>query len=99
MLAPACRIIAPLKGGTPYSLRNAAFRRSCAIETSRNITARVIERDTSDEIYYFLEDPEGSELANMVANDAKLAANLISKNDANLALLPRFRQVLIESPL
>ncbi|GFV82235.1 hypothetical protein TNCV_2791331 [Trichonephila clavipes] len=27
-----------------------------AIETSRNITARVIERDTSGEIYYFLED-------------------------------------------
>ncbi|GFY27383.1 hypothetical protein TNCV_2070031 [Trichonephila clavipes] len=25
-------------------------------ETSRNITARVIERDTSGEIYYFLED-------------------------------------------
>ncbi|GFW17786.1 hypothetical protein TNCV_1133861 [Trichonephila clavipes] len=29
---------------------------SCATETSRNITARVIERDTSGEIYYFLED-------------------------------------------
>ncbi|GFV22358.1 hypothetical protein TNCV_3924181 [Trichonephila clavipes] len=27
-----------------------------ATETSRNITARVIERDTSGEIYYFLED-------------------------------------------
>ncbi|GFX69239.1 hypothetical protein TNCV_3564151 [Trichonephila clavipes] len=46
--------------------------------------------------------PKGSELANMVANDAKvakLAANLVTKNDANLALPPRFRQVLIESPL
>ncbi|GFX07073.1 uncharacterized protein TNCV_1556761 [Trichonephila clavipes] len=50
--------------------------------------------------------PEGSELANMVVNDAqmvakvaKLAANLVSKNDANLALPPRFRQVLIELPL
>ncbi|GFX93370.1 hypothetical protein TNCV_151761 [Trichonephila clavipes] len=46
--------------------------------------------------------PEGSELANMVSNDvnvAKLAANLVTKNDANLALPPRFRQVLIESPL
>ncbi|GFY35338.1 hypothetical protein TNCV_796901 [Trichonephila clavipes] len=31
----------------------------------------------------------------MVANDAKMNA----KNDANLALPPRFRQVLIESPL
>ncbi|GFX76509.1 hypothetical protein TNCV_2130601 [Trichonephila clavipes] len=30
----------------------------------------------------------------MVANDAKLVA----KNDANLDLPPRFRQVLIESP-
>ncbi|GFV51969.1 hypothetical protein TNCV_1323221 [Trichonephila clavipes] len=50
--------------------------------------------------------PEGSELANMVANDAtmiaevaKLTANLVAKKDANLALPPRFRQVLIESPL
>ncbi|GFT88781.1 hypothetical protein TNCV_906201 [Trichonephila clavipes] len=31
----------------------------CAIETSRNITARVIEYDTSREIYYFLEDSRG----------------------------------------
>ncbi|GFU11764.1 uncharacterized protein TNCV_4969601 [Trichonephila clavipes] len=30
-----------------------------AIETTRNITARVIERDTSGEIYYFLEDSRG----------------------------------------
>ncbi|GFT02623.1 hypothetical protein TNCV_1488151 [Trichonephila clavipes] len=30
-----------------------------ATETSRNITARVIERDTSGEIYYFLEDSRG----------------------------------------
>ncbi|GFU84744.1 transposable element Tcb2 transposase [Trichonephila clavipes] len=43
-----------------------------------------------------LKIPEGSELANMVA---KVAANLFAKNDANLALPPRFRQVLIESPL
>ncbi|GFV89719.1 DDE_3 domain-containing protein [Trichonephila clavipes] len=49
---------------------------------------------------------KGSELANMVANDAKmvakvakLATNLFAKNDANFALPPRFRQVLIESPL
>ncbi|GFY23823.1 eukaryotic translation initiation factor 4E type 3 [Trichonephila clavipes] len=35
--------------------------------------------------------PEGSELAN--------DTNLVSINDANLALPPRFRQVLIESPL
>ncbi|GFV93290.1 hypothetical protein TNCV_386541 [Trichonephila clavipes] len=31
----------------------------CATETSRNITARVIERDTSGEIYHFLEDSRG----------------------------------------
>ncbi|GFY10388.1 hypothetical protein TNCV_1462781 [Trichonephila clavipes] len=47
--------------------------------------------------------PEGSELANMVTNNtkmvAKLAANMVTKNDANLALPPRFRQILIESPL
>ncbi|GFT43506.1 integrase_H2C2 domain-containing protein [Trichonephila clavipes] len=30
-----------------------------AIETSRNITVRVIERDTSGEMYYFLEDSRG----------------------------------------
>ncbi|GFX03648.1 hypothetical protein TNCV_2112201 [Trichonephila clavipes] len=53
-----------------------------------NTTARVIERDTSGEIYYFL---EGSELAKMVAKVTKLAANL--------TLTPRFRQVLIELPL
>ncbi|GFV26145.1 hypothetical protein TNCV_4887761 [Trichonephila clavipes] len=46
--------------------------------------------------------PDGSELANMAANDAKMVvevAKLAAKNDANLALLPRFCQVLIESPL
>ncbi|GFX90770.1 hypothetical protein TNCV_3166011 [Trichonephila clavipes] len=42
--------------------------------------------------------PEGSELANMFANDTKMAAN-DAKNDADLTLPPRFRQVLIESPL
>ncbi|GFT89644.1 hypothetical protein TNCV_3137371 [Trichonephila clavipes] len=30
-----------------------------ATETSRNITARVIERDTSGKIYYVLEDSRG----------------------------------------
>ncbi|GFV17542.1 hypothetical protein TNCV_4028721 [Trichonephila clavipes] len=74
-----------------------------AIETSRNITARVIERDTSGEIYYFLEDSRGfPELANdakMIAKVAKLATNFIAKNDVNLALPPRFRHVLIESAL
>ncbi|GFW31365.1 hypothetical protein TNCV_2664651 [Trichonephila clavipes] len=30
-----------------------------AIETSRNITTRVIECDISGEIYYFLEDSRG----------------------------------------
>ncbi|GFU20037.1 hypothetical protein TNCV_1191811 [Trichonephila clavipes] len=51
-------------------------------------------------------NPEGPKLANMVTNDAKLvtkvtklAVNSVTKMDANLALLPRFHQVLIESPL
>ncbi|GFX69572.1 hypothetical protein TNCV_1769411 [Trichonephila clavipes] len=51
-------------------------------------------------------NPEGSELTNMLANDTKMVTkvvkldvNLFAKNDANLALPPRFRQVLIESPL
>ncbi|GFW83512.1 hypothetical protein TNCV_4590131 [Trichonephila clavipes] len=82
------------------TMHQASSSRS-AKETSRNITSRVIEHDISGEIY-FLEDSEGSELANMVANYAKMVAkvaNLLAKNDTNLALPPRFRQVLIESPL
>ncbi|GFX29533.1 mariner Mos1 transposase [Trichonephila clavipes] len=39
--------------------------------------------------------PEGLELANV----AKLVGNSVAKNDAKLVLSPRFRQVLIESPL
>ncbi|GFU97146.1 hypothetical protein TNCV_3130411 [Trichonephila clavipes] len=70
-----------------------------ATETSRNKIARVIERDISGKMHYFLKIPEGFELAKMVTKVAKLAANLVTKNDANLALSPRFRQVLIESPL
>ncbi|GFT06416.1 uncharacterized protein TNCV_3355611 [Trichonephila clavipes] len=58
-----------------------------------DIVIKNSSRTTSGEIYYFLEDSRGfSELANMVAN-------LVTKNDANLALPPRFRQILIESPL
>ncbi|GFS73293.1 hypothetical protein TNCV_4711771 [Trichonephila clavipes] len=54
----------------------------------------------NDTVYMCVElVTEGSELANMVAKVTKLAANLVSKNDANLALPPRFHQVLIESPL
>ncbi|GFU79569.1 hypothetical protein TNCV_4713901 [Trichonephila clavipes] len=45
-----------------------------------------------------LKIPEGFELVNMVAKLAKLATNMVAKNDANLALPPRFRQVLIEWP-
>ncbi|GFX14804.1 hypothetical protein TNCV_1485471 [Trichonephila clavipes] len=63
-----------------------------AVETFRNITARVIDCDVNGEIHYFL---EGCELANLVPNNAKM----VTKNDANLALPPRFRQVHIESPL
>ncbi|GFU70505.1 transposable element Tcb1 transposase [Trichonephila clavipes] len=59
-----------------------------------------------DNVVQSMKIPEGYELANMVANDlkmvakvTKLAASLVDKNYANLALPPRFRQVLIESPL
>ncbi|GFU34868.1 hypothetical protein TNCV_2991891 [Trichonephila clavipes] len=55
---------------------------------------------------YSWRDNKGSELANMVTKDvkmvakvAKLATNLVAENDANLALPPRFRQVLIEYAL
>ncbi|GFX48819.1 hypothetical protein TNCV_902011 [Trichonephila clavipes] len=46
--------------------------------------------------------PEGSELANKVVNDAKIVAKvakLTANLVANLALPPKFRQVLIQSPL
>ncbi|GFS50458.1 hypothetical protein TNCV_3196851 [Trichonephila clavipes] len=49
--------------------------------------------------------PEGSELAQMVANDAQMVASdanmvaKVAKLAANLALPPRFRQVLIGSSL
>ncbi|GFY11553.1 transposable element Tcb2 transposase [Trichonephila clavipes] len=35
----------------------------------------------------------------MVAQITKLATNLVTKNDANLALPPKYHQALIESPL
>ncbi|GFX98482.1 hypothetical protein TNCV_4002511 [Trichonephila clavipes] len=57
-------------------------------------------------VSYQLRSIQSPKLANMVINNAKkatkvakLAANLVVKYDANLALSPRFRQVLIESPL
>ncbi|GFT56400.1 hypothetical protein TNCV_2333791 [Trichonephila clavipes] len=62
-----------------------------------------ITGDCRSQEEFSLKIPEGSELVNMVANDAqvvaKLAANLVAENDTNLALPPRFRQVLIESSL
>ncbi|GFV91606.1 hypothetical protein TNCV_4761711 [Trichonephila clavipes] len=61
--------------------------------------------DTLGERRPYKKNPEGPKLANLIANDAKMAtkvaklvANLVVKK-ANLALSPRFRQVLIESPL
>ncbi|GFU44276.1 hypothetical protein TNCV_3041181 [Trichonephila clavipes] len=69
-------------------------------------SARVLGREISGEIDYFLEESRGSQTrqhghqrAKMVAKVAKLAANLVVKYDVNLTLSPRFRQVLIESPL
>ncbi|GFS80819.1 hypothetical protein TNCV_1334471 [Trichonephila clavipes] len=49
--------------------------------------------------HHYNKNPEGSKIANIVTKVTKLAANLVVKYDANLALSPRFRQVHIESPL
>ncbi|GFT72323.1 hypothetical protein TNCV_3608891 [Trichonephila clavipes] len=73
-----------------------------AKETSRNITARVIERDTRGEIYYILEDSRGFRTRQRRENSHQsrhVGFQLGLQNDANLALPPRFHQVLIESPL
>ncbi|GFU14083.1 hypothetical protein TNCV_2536321 [Trichonephila clavipes] len=69
-----------------------------AAETSRNITTRVIERYFSEPLLKFLKESRGSELTNLVVKVTKVA-NLVAKNDVNLALPPRFRQALIESSL
>ncbi|GFY07908.1 transposable element Tcb1 transposase [Trichonephila clavipes] len=59
-----------------------------------------------DNVVQSMKIPEGSELANKVSNDAKMVtqvtkstANVIAKNDANLALPARFREVFNQSPL
>ncbi|GFX96663.1 hypothetical protein TNCV_244501 [Trichonephila clavipes] len=57
---------------------------------SLNVT--LVERST-----IFKKIPEGSKLSNKVANDAKMVAK-DAKFATNLALPPRFHQVLIESP-
>ncbi|GFW18822.1 hypothetical protein TNCV_5132751 [Trichonephila clavipes] len=51
-------------------------------------------------------NPEGLQLAKngrqqnrQVTKVAKLATNLLVKDDAKMALLPRFRQIPVESPL
>ncbi|GFV45697.1 hypothetical protein TNCV_1969981 [Trichonephila clavipes] len=67
-----------------------------ATEISRNITTCVIELDTSGEIYYFLEDSRGFRTRQ---HGRQNSHQIGLKNDANLALPPRFRQVVIESPL
>ncbi|GFV21820.1 hypothetical protein TNCV_4525071 [Trichonephila clavipes] len=52
---------------------------------------KIVEKSTN-----FQKNPDGPELANMVANVAKLAANLVAKYDANLAGSLRSRQVPID---
>ncbi|GFV78054.1 hypothetical protein TNCV_2081 [Trichonephila clavipes] len=71
----------------------------CATETSRNKTARVIERDTSGDIYYFLENARGFRTRQHGHQSHQIGHQLGRQNYANLALPPGFRQVLIESPL
>ncbi|GFX72957.1 hypothetical protein TNCV_2813971 [Trichonephila clavipes] len=66
-------------------------QRPCSEKTKVYIeeSARVIKSELSGEIQYILEESRGSQLANMVTNDvkvAKLVANLVAQNDANLAL-------------
>ncbi|GFS58578.1 hypothetical protein TNCV_111801 [Trichonephila clavipes] len=50
--------ISPSKGRKPVKYLSRKKERIAA-ETSKNITAHVIERDTSGKIYYFLEDSRG----------------------------------------
>ncbi|GFX79281.1 transposable element Tcb1 transposase [Trichonephila clavipes] len=64
-----------------------------------DITTRVVERDTSGEIYYFLEDSRGFQTRQHGRQNNHQSHQLGVQNEANLALPPRFRQVLIESPL
>ncbi|GFY17635.1 hypothetical protein TNCV_1073701 [Trichonephila clavipes] len=66
-----------------------------AAETSRNITARVIDRDVKRPLHKFLEETRGLR----TRQQGRQSHQFGPKNDANLALPPRFRQVLIESPL
>ncbi|GFT38011.1 hypothetical protein TNCV_1814881 [Trichonephila clavipes] len=75
-------------------------------ETSRNITARVIERDTSGEIYYILQDSRGfrtrqhgHQSHQNVHQSHQIRRQHGRQNDANLVLPPRFHQILNESPL
>ncbi|GFW44387.1 hypothetical protein TNCV_1748161 [Trichonephila clavipes] len=56
-------------------------------ETSGNITARVIERDTSSDIHYILEDSRGFR----TRQHGRQSHQNGRQNDANLALSPRFR--------
>ncbi|GFW06998.1 hypothetical protein TNCV_3691941 [Trichonephila clavipes] len=51
---------------------------------------------------YCFANPEGPELAKNGCQSHQIGlqvTNLVAENDANLPLSPRFRQVLIESPL
>ncbi|GFV89219.1 hypothetical protein TNCV_4914181 [Trichonephila clavipes] len=64
-----------------------------------SLCGTIMRKDQIDLVRIQMRD---SELVNMVANDAKMIAKvtkLVAKNEANLARPPRFRHVLIESPL
>ncbi|GFX51235.1 hypothetical protein TNCV_2735861 [Trichonephila clavipes] len=101
-----------MKPGVTTSSRKSVSRQWKLTENLKTQSSAVIQKGDVDGpmARRFQSDdekiPEASALANKVTNDAKmvakvakLAANLVSKIDGNLALPPRFRQVLIESPL
>ncbi|GFV13078.1 hypothetical protein TNCV_4714031 [Trichonephila clavipes] len=62
---------------TNANLRQSQPSRRRVAETSRNITARVIERDINGPLHKFLEESRGSELVKMINKVAKLVAKMM----------------------